>query len=124
MADGYSDIVHDHFQHPRHVGVLAHPDAVGQAENPVSGASIVLYLAVVDGVIQQALFQAQGCAATIAAGSMVTDLLVGHSLSFARGLTRAVVENALGGLPPTRKHAADLAVAVVQDALAHLIQRQ
>jgi len=118
MTDAYSECVRDHFEHPRHVGVLDHPDAKGYAENPVSGASLVLYLAVCDNVIQQAVFQAQGCAATIACGSMLTVLLIGKSIDDAKMLTRDDIEVALGGLPPTRKHAADLAVDVVRSALA------
>jgi nitrogen fixation NifU-like protein len=118
MAEAYSECVRDHFEHPRHVGTLDQPDAMGTAENPVSGASLVLYLAVCENVIKQAFFQAQGCAATIACGSMLTVLLIGKSIDDAKMLTRDDVEIALGGLPPTRKHAADLAIDVVRSALA------
>ena len=117
-TDAYSECVRDHFEHPRHVGILNHPDAKGYAENPVSGASLVLYLAICDQVIQEAVFQAQGCAATIACGSMLTVLLIGKSLQEAKMLMRDDIEIALGGLPPTRKHAADLAIDVVRSAIA------
>lgn len=119
MSDAYSAVVRDHFEHPRNVGKLPCPDAVGQAENPVTGASLVLQV-VVDGAnIQAAVFRAQGCAATIACGSVLTEMLTGMSIDVARKLTRDDIENALDGLPPTRRHTADLAI----DALRVLLDR-
>lgn len=123
MTDAYSDRVRDHFEHPRHVGALENPDAVGFFENPASGASMVIHLAICDQVIQQVLFQSQGCAATIACGSVSTELLTCKTLDEAKKLTRDDVEAALGGLPPTRKHAADLAIAAVRSALADYKKR-
>ena len=102
MSDGYSTIVRDHFEHPRNVGTLDTPDAIGFAENPASGATLSLHLAIKNGVIDRALFQAQGCACKI---------------------VRADIETALGGLPPTRKHAADLAVDAVHNALGKLARQ-
>lgn len=117
MSDGYSNIVLDHFEHPRNVGSLSDPDAFGSAENPASGATLALYLVIDNGVIVRAMFQAQGCAATIASGSVLTELVVGKTPIQASGLGRADIESALGGLPPTRKHAADLAIDAVRGAL-------
>lgn len=118
MADAYSECVRDHFEHPRHVGALTHPDAVGAVENPVTGASLVLHLAICRQVIQMAVFQAQGCAATIACGSVLTVLLGEKTLDDAQSMTRDHVEVALDGLPPTKKHAADLAIDALESALA------
>ncbi|MDP6040263.1 MAG: iron-sulfur cluster assembly scaffold protein [Candidatus Latescibacteria bacterium] len=117
MSDGYSNIVLDHFEHPRNVGSLTRPDAFGYAENPVSGATLTLCLALDKGVVVEAMFQAQGCAATIASGSVLTELVVGKTPTQIRTLDRADIERALGGLPPTRKHAADLAIDAVREAL-------
>ncbi|MBT3603086.1 MAG: iron-sulfur cluster assembly scaffold protein [Candidatus Latescibacteria bacterium] len=118
MTDAYSECVRDHFEHPRHVGSLEHPDAVGYFENPASGASMVIHLAICKNVIHQAVFQSQGCAATIACGSVSTVLLTDKTLDEAYRLSRDDVEGALGGLPSTRKHAADLAIGAVRSALA------
>jgi NifU-like protein involved in Fe-S cluster formation len=117
MADAYTHIVLDHFNYPRNVGALENPDAIGQAENPVSGATIVLHLRVLKNQIDRATFQSQGCTATIAASSMLTELLPGRTLEEAEQLSRVDIEQALGGLPPTRKHAADLAADVARAAV-------
>lgn len=117
MSDAYSTILRDHFERPRNVGTLQTPDAVGYAENPASGATLSLHLALKNGVIERAVFQAQGCAATIASGSVLTEWVMGKPPDEARKISRTDIEAALGGLPPTRKHAADLAVDAVRVAL-------
>lgn len=123
MSDGYSKVVRDHFEHPRNVGALDTPDAIGYAENPASGATLSLHLAIKDGVIDRARFLAQGCAATIASGSVLTEWVVGKTPIQACKIARADIETALDGLPPTRKHAADLAVDAVHNALGRLARQ-
>lgn len=119
MSDAYSTILRDHFEHPRNVGALQNPDGVGYAENPASGATLSLHLALKNGIIDRAVFQAQGCAATIASGSVLTEWMRGKTPDEARKISRTDIEAALGGLPPTRKHAADLAVDAVRAALGN-----
>ena len=81
---------------------------------------MVIHLAVADGRIREAWFQAEGCTATIAAGSALTELLAGRTTNEAAALGRADVETALDGLPPTRKHASALAIDAVRAALRNL----
>ena len=115
--DAYSEILLDHFRQPRNTGDLDRPSAVGVAENPVSGATIELQLFVDRDRIENAAFRSQGCAATIAASSVTTELLIGLTLTEAVSLSRHQIEEALGGLPPTRKHASALAEDAVRAAL-------
>ena len=42
--EGYSEIVLDHFEHPRNNGVLEGANAVGYMTNPVCGDALVLML--------------------------------------------------------------------------------
>ena len=120
MADTYSDIALDHFKNPRNVGEMKDASVVGKAENPASGASLELYLrfAGQGRMIERATFKAHGCAATIAAGSVVTELLPGRTL--ADGVvSRDELAEALGGLPPARKHAYRLVTDAIHSAVAH-----
>jgi nitrogen fixation NifU-like protein len=124
MPGVYSEIVLDHFRAPRNVGELADANAVGRAGNPVSGAELALFLRVENGRICRVSFQSQGCTATIAAGSMLTELVQGRTLEAAAGLSRMDVEAALGGLPSTRRHAAALAVDAIRAAVADFQSRR
>ena len=118
MSEAYSEVVLDHFRNPCNVGIFQNPDGVGKVENPASGASIELYLRIEDRVVVEARFQSQGCTATIAASSMLTTLVAGRSVEEAEGISRGEIEQALGGLPPTKKHAAALAEDAVRAAIS------
>lgn len=118
MAETYSEIALDHFRNPRNAGTLRNADGAASVENPASGAVVSLQLRIVDERVVQAMFQAQGCTATIAAASILTEMVSGLPVAAAGAVTRADVEDRLGGLPPTRRHAAALARDAVRAAIA------
>jgi nitrogen fixation NifU-like protein len=120
----YSDIVQDHFEHPRNVGVLDHADAEAEVTNPACGDIMRLYLKIDGDRIVEAKFQTQGCPAAIAAGSMSTEMLVDMSLEEAAGLKREAIDEALGGLPPQKVHSAVLVEDAVKAAMANYRKRQ
>ena len=97
--------------------MLAAADAVGRAENVACGDELQLYLEIRGDQIQRARFRTFGCAASIAAGSMLTELLVGVSLAQARLLTGETINAALGGLPPLKAHGSALAADALSAAL-------
>ena len=99
-----------HLQNPYHPGRVERPHGEGAALNPSCGDELRLTLRVDEGRICEARFQASGCAATLAAGSVVTGMLEGlHVQQVALCVTPEAIEEALGGLPPQRRHAAVLA---------------
>lgn len=118
MAEIYSKIALDHFRNPRNAGTMQGADGAATVENPASGAVVSLQLRVVDERVVGAKFQAQGCTATIAAASAITEMVTGLQVSAAAAVTRADVEAALGGMPATRKHAVALARDAVRAAIA------
>jgi NifU-like protein involved in Fe-S cluster formation len=67
--------------------------------------------------VAAARFQTYGCGVTIAAGSMLTEMITGRSVGECRGLTAAHLSEALGGFPPDKQHCPVLAVAALRDAL-------
>lgn len=114
----YSPQVLEHLDNPRNVGTLAEPAVHGSATNPVCGDLLHLYLQLEDGQIAAARFQVEGCPPAIAAGSVLTELLIGQTVAAARQLKAKDVAAALGGLPRNKEHCAVLAVDAVRAALA------
>ena len=104
----YSDILQDHFENPRNVGEMDAADAEAEVTNPACGDTMRLYLRIEAGRVIDATFQIQGCPAAIAAGSLTTELLRGRTLDESLELKRDVVEAALGGLPPQKRHSSVL----------------
>lgn len=116
---GYSDILLDHYERPRNVGDLPEADTVSLVHNPACGDVVRLALRIEDGRIVEAKFRGEGCAAAVAAASMLTDLLAGRTLDEAHGLDEATLERHLGGVPPRRAHA----LALVREALLDALRR-
>ena len=113
----YSEAVMDHFQSPRNWGRLDRPDHVGVAGVPGQGRYLVLHLRLEGDVVTEARFQSHGCGATIACGSVLTELIVGRDVDAARGVTASTLLEALGGLPPDKGHCAEFAAAALRQAL-------
>ena len=114
----YSPQVLDHFEHPRNSGLLDHPDASVQVENPVCGDVLRLSAIIVDGRISGIKFLSQGCVPAIACGSAVSELAKGKTIAQANALTRGELMEMLGELPEASSHA----VALAMDALRKLLK--
>ena len=105
----FSAAVFDHYRHPRNAGQISDANASGQAENQACGDAMQLFARVEDGRIVRASCKTFGCAPSVAAGSVLTELLADSLLADAALLEPAAIEEALGGLPPMKRHAAQLA---------------
>src|SRR3989337_2733860 len=123
-SEGYSEIVMDHFERPRNHGELADANAVGFMTSPVCGDTLLLMLRVRDGRIEEARWQSDGCVASIAASSLLSELVGGKSIGEAEAITREAVVEALGGLPASKLHASVLAADALHRALEDYRRRQ
>ena len=121
---GYSDTVLDHYRNPRNTGVIENADAVGIAENSACGDVLHLYLSIADGRAERASFKTFGCAAAIAAGSVLTEMVTGATLEEISRISKQDVVEALGGLPPMKVHCSVLAEDAIRAVLADLAKRQ
>lgn len=114
-----SDKILKIFQDPHNVGDLAESTAVVEVSNPICGDVMRLAVQVADGRIRQARFKAQGCAASIAAGSVLTDILMDKTLVEAQKIRAEDIARELEGLPPESSHAAQLCA----DAVVALLRK-
>jgi nitrogen fixation protein NifU and related proteins len=116
MWAGYSSVVIEHAQNPKNVGSI--PDADGFASVTGScGDTMEIWLRVSNDKIKEATFSTDGCGTTIAAGSMVTELVKGKGIVEAQRITQQDVLNALGGLPEESEHCALLAANTLKEAV-------
>ena len=113
----YSDIVQEHFEHPRNIGTIPDANAEAVVSNPACGDVMHLYLRIEQERITEARFQTMGCPAAIAAGSITTELLLGRSVEEALRLTRTEINTALGGLSPQKVHTSVLAEDAIKAAV-------
>ena len=89
----WSELIIDHSQFPRRHGELDSATHSGTGENPFCGDRIRLQLLISEeGRIEDARFQATGCAISTASGSMLTAHVVGKNVGEAEALFQAVHE--------------------------------
>jgi nitrogen fixation NifU-like protein len=116
----YSERLIDHFQRPRNAGELPAPALAVEAGNPACGDVLRLSVRAENGCIAEARYRARGCTASIAAGSALTELILGKDKATLAEVTAAVIEEALGGLPNESRHAAVLCADAVRALRARL----
>ena len=114
----YSDRLLDHFRYPRNVGHLPDPALTVDVTNPACGDIMRLSARFENGHVAEARYQTRGCTASIAAGSALTEWMIGKSREELASLTPALIEELLDGLEPASKHAAVLCVDSVQNLIA------
>jgi tRNA-specific 2-thiouridylase len=109
--------LHDHLSAPRGRGRLARSEHAGTAGGAPCGDLIRIAVEVDGDHVADAGFDAHGCAAARAAGSAVVETVKGAPLLEALRVTPQAIAEALGGLSPERRHAADLAADALHRAL-------
>src|SRR4030043_1406106 len=96
----YNQIVIDHLKHPRNMGEMENPDGVGEAQNPVCGDTMRLFIKVETGRIIDAKFLTFGCGAAIASSSITTEIIIGKKTEEVLMISDQAIAEALGGFPP------------------------
>lgn len=89
--------------------------------NPVCGDLMELQIKVEKKngkeIIADAKFQTFGCGAAIATSSMLTDLIIGKTISDAEKVSNKAIIESLDGLPPVKRHCSVLAEEALQKAI-------
>jgi nitrogen fixation NifU-like protein len=121
----YSEIVMEHFRHPRNVGRMEDADAKSVEGSPACGDMVAVYLKVDEGSqrITDVKFESYGCASNIATGSIITEMAKGKTLEEAKAITWKEASEALGGLPPIKTHCSVLAVDGLRAAIQNYEER-
>ena len=119
----YSDVVMDHFTHPRNVGVIENADGVGEVGNAKCSDIMKIYLKIDNDIITDVKFETFGCGSAIASSSMATEMIKGKPISEAMQLTNKAVAEALDGLPAHKLHCSVLAEEAIKNALKDYYDR-
>jgi len=114
----YPERLLDHFQNPRNVGDLAAPAITVEARNPACGDILRLAARFDGGVAVEVRYKVRGCTAAIAAGSALTGWIEGKARAELAAFDPAIIDEAVGGLPPASRHASALCAEAIRLLLA------
>src|SRR4051812_48268956 len=106
-----------HLNTPRGRGRLAHGPHTGAAGGAACGDLVRIAIRVEHGHVAEAGFDASGCGAVQACGSAVVDLIEGEAFLDAARIGPGEIAAELGGLIPSKMHAATLAADALHRAL-------
>ncbi len=120
----YSEKVMDHFTNPRNVGEIPDADGIGTEGNPVCGDVMKIFIKIDNGKIIDAKFKTFGCGAAIAVSSMITEMVKGKTLDEALNISKEVVADALGGLPPQKMHCSNVGADALHKAINDYKKKQ
>ena len=114
----YSNSLLKRLQNLEYAGIVTNADAVGQVGSIALGDMIKLYLRIVDeNIITEAKFKAFGGVYTLVGCDLLCDLLINTSLETALTIKGEDIITALGDLPKSKLHVADLIQLAVVDAI-------
>ncbi len=110
----YQEIILDHYRHPRHRGLREPFDAEVHHVNPTCGDEVTLRVKLADGRIADLSWVGDGCSISQASTSVMSDLVVGESISDALELSDRFLElmQARGADPLTEDEAESLDDAI------------
>ena len=123
----YSNLVIDHYENPRNVGVLDKKDksvGTGLVGAPACGDVLKLQIKVnEEGTITDAKFKAFGCGSAIASSSLVSEWVKGKKLDEAMEIKNTEIAKHLS-LPPVKLHCSLLAEDAIKAAVNDYKKKQ
>ena len=119
----YSETTIEHIVRPHNTEIFPNADGFAACGSGC-GESMKIWLRIRDNLVAETAFWTDGCAATIACGSMATDLAKGKPVMQALLLTAQEIASALVDLPEGNFHCAELAAETLRSALKdHLVNQ-
>ncbi len=109
-------------ENPSFLGEISSPDGYA-LEQGECGDSMEVFLSVRDRIIRQARFDTLGCGYTVACGDMAMELVEKQPLVEALRIRPERIGEALGGLPASHEHCAELAVKTLRSAVHSALER-
>lgn len=117
MALEYSKKVLKEFLQPKNFGEMKGAHGTGEVGSPACGDIMQMQIKVERDKIKEIRFKTFGCAAAIASTSIITQMVKGKDLNYAKNLTMKEVAEKLKGLPQIKMHCSSMGIQTLRKAI-------
>ena len=114
----YSETLLDHFRHPRNYGALTAPDVSYESFNPLCGDRIRIELKFEGETVRESGFVGDGCAISIAAASLLTELILNKTTNELTISNEQLITTLESDIKPARVQCALLPLEALRAGLA------
>ncbi len=124
MPEAYKPQVIEHLVRPHNAGEIPDPSGRGESGDSACGDVVCFTVGIESNVVEEVRYKAYGCAACVAAGSALAASVDGRHLLEAARVSKAELEDALGGpLPAGKEHALTLVLDALHKAFEDYLNR-
>lgn len=121
---GFSRKVLEFGLRPRRYGVMSRPDGHARVSSDC-GDTIVMFLRLREGKVEEARFTSEGCVPTVASAQAASEMAVGKTVCECLAVNQSSIDAYLDGLPDENRHCAYLAALALHRALrSYVIHRK
>ncbi|MBD3327821.1 SUF system NifU family Fe-S cluster assembly protein [Candidatus Peregrinibacteria bacterium] len=116
--DLYAELILDHYKNPRNFKELEKADIVFEDNNPLCGDKVKIFLKVENEQIKEVSFMGVGCAISIAASSMISEIVMNKTYEDVFKIDKNQVEKMMGAeLSVSRVKCAMLGLSAIKKAI-------
>jgi nitrogen fixation NifU-like protein len=108
LEELYQEIILDHYRRPRNRGKVDPADLKAKENNPLCGDEIEVTAKLVDGKIADLKFDGHGCSISLASASIMTQKLIGKTLTDAEAFIESFQKMMRGDIPFGGRELGDL----------------
>ena len=118
MDTNINDIAIEHLMNPKNYGNICCADGIGMGVDKQTGEFATIYLKLEQNIIQNIKFNTNGCADTVVAGSLFTEMVKGADLDYAISASDKLKKQ-LKNVPPKQQACSLLILKAFEAALLH-----
>ncbi len=116
--DLYREELMDIYRNPTNKGTMRDPSVAIDKKNPMCGDEITLQLKFKDNVVDDAKFEGTACAVSVIASSILTEMIIGKTISELQDITKEKLLESIGlNLTTSRVKCATLVLDALNGAL-------
>ncbi len=119
--DIYMDFILENYKNPKNYGKIENPTSQSHGSNPLCGDEIFIYIKIEQNKISDIKFMGKGCAISQASASILTEMVKGKDVDYAKNLKDEDLLKELGiKLSPVRLKCALLGLWTLRDAISKI----